>query len=234
MTPPTTAPPAPAPTAVEPLTPEAVPPATKPAPDPKAKSKPKPAEPLHGMDPLPTGAVQAAAGVGACVGGCCVFAPFSCLLSLVPLVGPFVSACAGALVMGSAIGVAETWLGDWLGKKRGALLWPALVAVGALAATSVANTTIVYVTGASPSFQNGALAANPVVMGVLLGVGCFGLTTAIVGPAVLYQVLAVDKEPGDTGGGFPGIVGPADPTGTRAKGRVATLAPRPAALAMRY
>lgn len=233
VTPPTTSP-APPPAAVEPLTPEAVPSPTKPVPDPKAKSKPKPDEPLHGMDALPVGAVQAAAGVGACVGGCCVFSPFACLLNFVPLVGPFVSACAGALIIGSSIGVAEVWLGDWLGKKRGALLWPTLVAVGALAASSLVGTTVTLVTGASPSFNNGALSANPVVTGIVGGVSCCGLATAVVGPAVLYQMLAVDKEPGDTGGGFPGITEPADPTGTRGKGRVASWSPPRAALAMRY
>ncbi len=150
------------------------------------------------------------------------------------MAGPFISAFVAALIIGPAIAIAEVWAGDGLGKTRSALLVPAAIAVGALAVGGLTGATIRAVTGLSPTFQNGVLAANPWVTGISAGVGCCGVVTAVAGPVVLYHLMAVDKQPGDRGGGFPGIVEPADPTGTRGGARTAALPAPNAALAMRY
>ena len=208
----------------------AVPPASPAPPDPaSAAPAPEPPEPPHGMGGLGTGAVQSAIGLGACVGGCCVATPFSCLAAFIPVVGPFVSAAVAALIVGPIIAIAEVWAGDGMGQKRAALIWPLALAIGSVALGSFAGLAVSQV---GPQLQFGS---NPNLLSVFTPpIVCGGLTTAVIGPVVLYHLLAVDKQPGDTGSGFPGFFEPADPTGTRGKKAPPPSSAPKTALAMRY
>lgn len=213
-----------------------VPPPAVAAPAPAKPAAPPPdaSEPPHGMGALPVAFIQGAAGLGACVGGCCVSAPFACLAGLIPIAGPFVSAFVSALIIGPAIAIAEVWVGDGLGQKRAALVWPVVLAIGAVSVGALTGATLRAVTGSGFTLQNGNLTYNGWVQGISAAAACGGIAGAVVGPIVLYNVLAVDKQPGDTGGGFPGFLEPADPTRTRGKPPPAPTSTPKGAVAMRY
>lgn len=218
-----------------------VPPPAVEVPTPAAEGPAKPAapapdvsEPPHGMGAMPVAFIQGAAGLGACVGGCCVSAPFACLAGLIPIVGPFVSAFVSALIIGPAIAIAEVWVGDGLGQKRAALVWPVVLAIGAVSAGALTGATLRAVTGSGFTLQDGNLTYNGWVQGISAAAACGGIAAAVVGPIVLYNALSVDKQPGDTGGGFPGFLEPADPTHTRGKAPPAPSSAPKGAVAMRY
>jgi hypothetical protein len=178
------------------------PPATAPAPD------AKPA----GMDVVPTAAAQCGAGVVGCCVGACVAAP----CAFIPIVGQV----AQPLIVGTAIGASEAVVGDALGTRRSALLWPVLSSVGVMTVGTVVNVGAAIVLGIGLSaLDPGQLAAGALPTSYL-ALGAISLGTLVLAgvvPVVVYHLTGVDKEPGDAGGfGMPGIVAPADPTGTRA------------------
>jgi hypothetical protein len=149
-----------------------------------------------------TGAAQVGTGLAVCV-----------LCSPV-LLCPGWGGCIHNAIVGVAAGVAEPVVGDWLGAKRGTLLWPLLASMGVGAATGIASLVTFFVVGGSaefidPTLALGGLLLAPAVVG-LVGGGLIALV-----PALTYQFGAVDKMPGDTGEGFPGFLEPTDPTGTR-------------------
>jgi hypothetical protein len=184
--------------------------AAPPAPSPP--SAPAPDAKPAGMDVVPTAAAQCGAGVAGCCVGTCVAAPCSLI--------PFVGLVTSPLIVGTAIGASETVVGDALGQKRAALLWPVVASVGIMATGALANLGLSLALGLGASaldprvFASGALPAAYIASSaVSLGT----LVLAGVVPVIIYQFTGVDKEPGDAGGfGMPGIMAPADPTGTRA------------------
>jgi hypothetical protein len=179
-----------------------------------------------GLDTGPTVAAQIGAGVAACCVGGCITLP----CGFIPFVGGPIGSCIGGLLIGST----EVVVGDAVGQKRGSLLIPALAAGGILAAGSVATVVTNLVFGVTGNLTTidpanpAALAVPPAALAISLGISLTTVTAALVVPAVLYQFTAVDKEPGDAGGfGMPGVMEPADPTGTRSKAATtpATTAP---------
>ena len=190
-----------------------------------AAAAPIPDAKPQGMDGVATAGAQMGAGVGACCVGGCVAIP----CAFVPFVGPFL----GSVVSGVIIGGTETVVGDALGQKRAAMLWPVLASSGILVAGGLVNLGIGLAFGFSSTVLdlnnlNGLGSIPSLALGVSAGVSLTTAVAAVVVPALIYQFTGVDKEPGDTGGlGMPGLVGPADPTGTRA-GKAAT-SPTPSA-----
>lgn len=179
-----------------------LPQATTPAPD------AKPA----GMDVVPTAAAQCGAGMAGCCVGACVAAPCSLI--------PFVGVVTSPLIVGTAIGASETVVGDALGQKRAALLWPVVASVGIMATGTLANLGLSLALGLGAStFDPSVLTSGALPAGVLAtsAVSLGTLVLAGVVPVIIYQFTGAEKEPGDAGGfGMPGIMTPADPTGTRA------------------
>ncbi len=188
-----------------------------------ATAAPIPDAKPQGMDGVATAGAQMGAGVGACCVGGCVAIP----CAFVPIVGPIL----GNVVSGVIIGGTETVVGDALGQKRAAMLWPVLASSGIMVVGGLVNLGVGLAFGLSSAVLDPSnLAQNTGALGVAFGVSAgVSLTTvvaAVVVPALIYQFTGVDKEPGDTGGfGMPGIVGPADPTGTR--GSKASTSPTP-------
>ena len=208
-----------------PVVPLATPP--PPAPPPPAARPSRvspPPDRVEGLNDVATGAVQVAAGAGACCLGSCLAAP----LVFVPVVGPVLVTVATPIVAGVAVGGAEVVVGDALGDKRGALLVPILTAVGLLAVGSAGSTAYSALVPLSTSnsvrvAQVGDVdirAGGDVVIATVFSIA------AVVVPAIIYQATAVAKETGDRGG-LPGFFAPADPTGTRAAKAKTTTAPSP-------
>lgn len=191
-----------------------------------AAAAPIPDAKPQGMDGVATAGAQMGAGVGACCVGGCVAIP----CAFVPFVGPFL----GSIVSGVIIGGTETVVGDALGQKRAAMLWPVLASSGILVAGGLVNLGIGRAFGFSstvldPNNLNGLGSIPSLALGVSVGVSLTTVVAAVVVPALIYQFTGVDKEPGDTGGfGVPGFVSPADPTGTRATKAATSPTPSPA------
>lgn len=185
-------------------------PSTSPSP---STTAPAPDAKPAGMDVVPTAAAQCGAGMVGCCVGSCVAAP----CALIPIVGQV----AQPLIVGTAIGASEAVVGDALGTKRSALLWPVLSSVGVMAVGAVVNVGAAIVLGIGlngldpTQLANGA--ALPASSLALSAISLGTLVLAGVVPVVVYHLTGVEKEPGDPGGwGMPGITAPADPTGTRA------------------
>ena len=181
-----------------------------------------PPERVDGLNDVATGAVQMAAGAGACCLGSCVAAP----LVFVPVVGPVLATVVTPVIAGAAAGGAEVVVGDAVGNKRGALLVPVLTSVGLLAVGTAGG--IVYRALVPPTPETTVRvaelggAAELRVGGDVLISTVFTIAAVVVA-AIIYQTTAVEKEPGDRGDGLPGLVEPADPSGTRvAKTRTTT------------
>lgn len=219
------------------VTPPASTPAPAPAPAPDKKTEPQ------GIGPVGVAAIQIAAGTGACCAGCCISVPFVLGLGLIPVVGGVLSSMGSNLIVGSAIGVAETWVGDAMGQQRAALIWPVVASVGILTSSTALSIVASIVEPRVPpdptqidpndpaSFANalGAAGGGPVTT-ISAYYGMAACVGAIVVPAIVYAVMAEDKKPGDTGG-FPGIMEPAHPpTPTSTTAMTSTTGP----VAMRY
>lgn len=178
------------------------PPAAAPAPD----AKPT------GMDAVPTGAAQCGAGMVGCCVGSCVAAPCSLI--------PFVGLVTSPLIVGTAIGASETVVGDALGQKRAALLWPVVASVGIMATGALANLGLSLALGLGASALDPSVLTSGALSAGVLATSAVSLGTLVLAgvvPVIIYQFTGVEKEPGDAGGfGMPGITAPADPTGTRA------------------
>jgi hypothetical protein len=205
-----------------PLTPDPAPP---PAAAPRASPAPDPTAAPSGWDGMSTGAAQVGAGTAACCVGACVTLP----CALIPFAGGVLS----SLVVGAIVGGTEAVVGDAVGQKRGAMLWPILASSGIFVAGGLINLAITLGAGlgsVTPINPDGTL--NPAYQGILfvsLGVSLATLVAGIVVPALVYQLTGVDKEPGDEGGfGMPGFTSPADPTGTREQRAAQPAAPTPA------
>jgi hypothetical protein len=217
--------------------------AETPAPDRRPPAPPPPS----GIDPVGVAAIQIGVGAGACCAGCCIAAPVALGLSLgvglIPVVGTLVPGLAADAIIGTTIGVAETWAGDALGKERAPLIWPVVASVGLLASGTVFSAAaalieprpLVDLTSIDPSDPVALAAAFGAAGGGILTTAAsyyslFACAGAVVLPAVVYAITATEKKPGDPGG-FPGIMEPANPTGAQ----TARAADAPsAALAMRY
>jgi hypothetical protein len=150
-----------------------------------------------------TGAAQLGTGLAVCV----VCSPI--------LLCPGWGGCIHNVLVGIAVGASEPMVGDWLGAKRGTLLWPMITAIGTGAVTGITSVIVAVALGSSADFG-----VDPTVAlsGVLLApalIGLFGGGLIALLPMLVYQFGAVDKMSGDHGEGFPGILTPADPTGTR-------------------
>lgn len=214
--PPVTAPAPPPTTPPTPLMPRAAP-----TPDQKPRAH---IEAKHGIDPLPAAFVEMAAGTGACCVGSCIGAVPCFAISVIPTVGLYLGLGACAVTAGTAVGITEGTIGDVFGTQRAPLVWPIVGAVVPLVVTTgVLTGSQLYlqsrgvVPPADPSDQ-AALAryeqqAGPVpyIDDVALLVGA---VAAVVAPAIIYGVIAVDKGPGDEGQGFPGVFSPAAPAPT--------------------
>ncbi len=212
-----------APPPVVPLAPATPPPPVTPPPStppPDHRPKAAPLEEKHGLDPFTTGAVQVAAGTGACCVGCCVSVVPVLGLELVPVVGTYIGGVVSDVIVGTFVGVSEGVAGDMFGQQRAALLWPVLTATGVLVVGSAAGTAVNLVSVASginppdPTDQTSInryyAQAGPFVI-ANLAISCGTLAGALVLPAVVYGLTAVDKKPGDLGQGFPGFATPASP-----------------------
>jgi hypothetical protein len=200
-----------------------------PPPAPKP-DKPAPPAESQGIGAVGVGAIQVAVGTGACCAGCCISSPFWFGLALVPVVGGVASSVLVDLVVGTSIGVAETWAGDAWGKQRAALLWPVVASAGILLSSTALSTVarIVEPVTLPPFDPNNPPALNQVAVGgpVTTIANYYSLAAcvgAVVLPAIAYAVVAEDKKPGDTGG-FPGVMEPAHPAATT----------KPTRTAMRY
>jgi hypothetical protein len=203
----------PPPPAANPVAVEVAPP--PPAPEPPTTAVPAPPAPKplpvadapSGWDTLPTVAVQAGAGAGMClVAGCAIGLiglPLGLLAAAFP---PIVLVTAPVLngVAGALIAVSEVYVGDLLGKKRGAMLWPVVTGAGVLAVTGLTGAIVALV-------PLGTNAPPLLATGLQLGIAVVGVTLGIAAPIAVYQLLAEDKQAGDTGQGLPGLFEPARP-----------------------
>jgi hypothetical protein len=210
------------------VTPSGAPASSTAPPPPSGDRKLPPADAQPGLDTGPTVAAQIGAGVAACCVGGCITLP----CGFIPFVGGPIGSCIGGLLIGST----EVVVGDAVGQKRGSLLIPALASGGILAAGSVATVVTNLVFGVTGNLANidpanpAALAIPPAALAISVGISLTTVTAALVVPAVIYQFTAVDKEPGDAGGfGMPGVMEPADPTGTRGKAATTPAATTPSA-----
>lgn len=190
--------------------------------------------PPQGMDGVTVGALQMGAGTAACCVGCCVSVPAVYGLGLIPVVGGVLGALANDIITGAFIGATEGFVGDSFGQQRSALLWPVATSAGILVAVNVVTIAIGMIASvngvtpptnpADPAAATTYLAqAGPYALanGVI---SLAGTAAAIVVPVLVYGVTAVDKKPGDTGQGLPGLTSPADPVPAKA----------PTTVAMRY
>lgn len=235
---PEVAPPAPE---VAPPPPEVAPPAAEAAPPPPPTPAPTPKPDAAGkfvpagMDPIVVGGVQVAAGTGACCVGCCVSAPFNLLLGFIPIVGSLAAGILTSVIAGVLIGGTETFVGDFLGKQRAPMLWPVVAAGGSLLVGAIAQAVVLI--AVTPATQQVARSNDPDALraavgsnsAIFLGVLAASVAAAVVAPAAVYGLTAIDKKPGDTGQGFPGILVPANPAPAPPKS-----AALPVAVAMRY
>lgn len=200
---------------------------TQPAEPPVLKPKPKPdAKPAapqasQGIAQPAIAGIQIAVGTGACCAGCClsvpIVVPLSLGLALVPVVGNVVTSMASNIIIGTSIGVAETWAGDAWGTQRAPMIWPVLASVGILTSATLLSTvasiveTPVVINPNDPNALAGAFAAGGLLTQISNYYGLFACVGAIALPAAVYAFTATDKQPGDTGSGFPGIMEPAHP-----------------------
>lgn len=126
----------------------------------------------------------------------------------------------GCFAAPAATGFLVAYLGDMLGKKRGAILFPALAAYG----SAIVLSLTVGVGGALLSGLlvpqninfNDPLATRPLTVSETAIVQSISLMTAAAigvgmsaAAAATYMALAEDRRPGDEGGGMPGMVEPA-------------------------
>jgi len=211
--------PAPAPPPIsydDPLTGSPAAPSARPKPD-------KPLPPATGLDPFTTAGAQVGVGTVGCCVGCCVAIPFTIGIGLTPVVGTYISGFVGNIIIGTVIGGSEAVAGDWWGKQRAPMIWPIVASAGVLTAAAVASTVLSLVS--AQVVQPPANFTDPNALNKYLAqAGGFGLASiainvgaiaiAIVLPAGVYMWTAVDKKPGDTGQGFPGLLSPADPVPT--------------------
>ena len=194
--------------------PTTTPPTTTTPPKPDARTKP---EVREGLEPLPTAAVQLGAGVGACCVGS-VIGTVPCLgLSLIPIAGPVLGPVACALISGGSIGGVEAYVGDAFGQQRAPALWPIIAGVAPMLATAavfgaydVFATANISPTSSAAQQQDFINRSQGAVVAVLAVVS-IAPVVAVALPAALYAATAVDKKPGDTGQGLPGLLDPASP-----------------------
>lgn len=191
-------------------------PAVVASPPPAPTAGPAPDQKPTGLDTVPTAAAQMGAGVAGCCVGACIGAP----CALIPFAGGFLS----SIIVGTAIGATETVVGDAVGQKRAAMLWPVLSSAGILLVGQAASVGVLLaLTGTAaldPTQLTGALGVPQIASAA---VSLTALVAALVVPAVIYQFTGVEKEAGDRGGfGMPGITEPADPTGTRTQKKAAS------------
>lgn len=191
---------------------EAPPPVAPPASSPPPAAAPAPDAKPAGMDVVPTAAAQCGAGMAGCCVGACVAAPCSLI--------PFVGIVTSPLIVGTAIGATETVVGDALGQKRAALLWPVVASVGIMATGALANLGLSLALGLGASALDPSVLTSGALPAAYIASSAVSLGTLVLAgvvPVIIYQLTGVEKEPGDAGGfGMPGITAPADPTGTRA------------------
>lgn len=221
---------------IEPLVDDAVPPGAEddePAPRrplPAPPSSPgivlddePPPPPPEGLDAFATGGLQVASGCVATVAtGAC-----ASLLVVLPA-GPCLSGALLCVGLPVIVGTTETVVGNLVGARRGALLWPVLAAggslgLGALATLGAYLTVMVAATSGIP--MSGAAASGL----ALVALGALVLTAVAVPllPAFAYGLTAEPRQPGQDEG-FPDVLPP---------GLLATEAPpqpAPLAGAMRY
>jgi hypothetical protein len=199
-----------------PVDPEPTPPPLTPQPD-------KVAGPPQGIAPVGVAAIQLGVGVGACCAGCCISVPFTIGLGLIPIVGGAASSLGSSLIVGTTIGVAETWAGDAFGQQRAALIWPVVASAGILLSSSALSIVARIVEPATLPNPTQVDPTDPASVAAALGTAGGGPLTTIAGyyglaaclgaialPAIVYAITAEDKKPGDTGG-FPGIMEPGHP-----------------------
>lgn len=116
-------------------------------------------------------------------------------------------------------GYLVAYLGDMLGKKRGAVIFPALVAYGSALllglTVGVGGALISGLLVTSQFNPNNPLAVPQLNVGeVALTQGISMGTAAVIGvgmsaaAAATYMILSEDRRPGDPGGGQPGMVEP--------------------------
>lgn len=205
-------------------------PVHSPAGDPAAKA-PLPAADAKpsGLDTFPTVGIQLGAGVATCCVGGCVTAPLGCI--------PFVGNCLQLTALGALIGGVEGVAGDMFGTKRDALMFPliagaapllagALVNIGISVAQSVTRSALPPFDPTNPGTYINAVTSSPFAL-AQAGVSLVAGIGAIVAPAVVYQLTAVDKKPGDTGQAFPGFSTPADPSAAQPPPATPPATPQP-------
>lgn len=207
------------PSTAPPRSKEATPPTKPPQPDAKHDEK-------QGLDPLPTALLQIATGAGACCVSCAIALAPIYALGLIPVVGFYLGDVFETLFIGTGVGAAEGLVGDAFGQQRAAIAWPIAGAVGTFAVIIAAS--IIYnlvfppamVAQNDPQFEQKlvAYAATQISISAATSV------VVVVVPTVVYALTAVDKKPGDTGQGMPGIFAPANPSPPTAKRIVVAMA----------
>ena len=195
-----------------PLRPEEIPPDVKP---------PTPVVPhqAEGLDGLTTGLAQAGVGTGIAA----VFSASLAVMSIfaaVPVVGTIanVVACVNCAVVPGVVGVVETAVGDGVGKRRGAAIWPVVASYGGccLLGTAQVLVTLIFASSAVSDVLTGqdpnAIAALTKSPALQISNVVFAILTPVVigvAPALAYGFTAEDKKPGDPGGfGMPGFLSP--------------------------
>jgi hypothetical protein len=189
--------------ALAPASPPTAPQLVAPQPAQPAPPLPNPDPPFEAWSTAATTGVQIAAGAAAC---CVVVGGFG-LLAFIP--GGF---CLSCLVAPMAIVGTEVFIADRYGAKRGAFVAPFVVSTAGTAMT-LGSMAVLYFANLFGPQSIGTISRNDFVMlsAVAVGVMIIGALGMVIGPAVTYQVLAVDKLPGDRGQGSPGLLSPAQP-----------------------
>ena len=147
---------------------------------------------------LPVALAQTTAGAAVC---CAAYFPGAVVGGW--LWGPYVAA------------LVQTYVGDRLGRRRGAVLWP--MAASYLTGATTVGLAALILTGitAGGYLANQAGAGDRAAQGALLAFSLTGLTaglvaslTAATASTITYQLTSVQKRAGDGGAGLPGFLRP--------------------------
>lgn len=115
-----------------------------------------------------------------------------------------------------AVSYGVTWSGDAFGPGRAGVLWPLIASAGT-------GTGMLVLAGGGvllAAFAGGAIGgfAGPFAGVLIIPVAILVIGGLFCGPAIsgmaaalAYYLTAEPKQPGDTGGGFPGLIDPAHP-----------------------